>query len=104
MAASALVQILLPLEDNQRQAYPHSLFTRVRQELVAKWGGVTAHLAAPAEGVWRDEGHLVFDSVVVFEAMVEQFDRQWWHDYRVQLEARFRQQQIVVRALRMECV
>lgn len=99
-----LVQILLPLKDNERQAYPHALFTRVRQELVAKWGGVTAQLAAPAEGVWRDEGHLVFDSIVVFEAMVEHFDRQWWRDYRVLLEARFRQQQIVVRAIRMELV
>lgn len=101
---ATLVQILLPLQDNERQAYSHASFTRVRQELVAKWGGVTAHLAAPAEGVWRDEGHLVIDSIVVFEAMVKHFDRQWWHDYRVQLEARFRQQQIVVRAFRIECV
>ena len=102
--ASTLVQILLPLADNEREPYPHALYTQVRQELVAQWGGVTAHLAAPAQGVWRDEGHLVFDSIVVFEAMVEGFDRPWWCNYRAELEARFRQQQIVVRALPMERV
>lgn len=102
--ASTLVQILLPLADNESQPYPHALFMQVRQELVAQWGGVTAHLAAPAQGVWRDEGHLVVDSIVVFEAMVEGFDRRWWYDYRVELEARFRQQEIVVRALAMERV
>lgn len=102
--ASTLVQILLPLADNEHTPHPHALYTQVRQELVAQWGGVTAHLAAPAEGVWRDEGHLVFDSVVVFEAMVEDFDRQWWHEYRLELESRFRQQEIVVRAIAMQRV
>ncbi|HMA92192.1 MAG TPA: hypothetical protein VKP30_05875 [Polyangiaceae bacterium] len=104
MTTATLVQILLPLSDNESEPHPPALFMQVRQELVAKWGGVTAHLAAPAQGVWRDEGHLVVDSIVVIEAMVEGFDRRWWYDYRVELEARFRQQEIVVRALAMERV
>ena len=50
-----LVQILLPLRDNEGAPFPGDDFTRVRAELVERFGGVTAHLQAPAQGVWKDE-------------------------------------------------
>jgi hypothetical protein len=35
---------------------------------------------------------------VVFEVMVKRLDRAWWKNYQRELEGRFRQRQIVIRA------
>ena len=40
--------------------------------------------------------------MLLFEVMVERLDRTWWSGYRVELERRFRQERIVVRALGVE--
>jgi hypothetical protein len=50
-----LVQILLPLFDNDGVSLPRQLFARVRDELTEKFGGLTAFTRSPAEGVWRPE-------------------------------------------------
>lgn len=101
-ARAALIQILLPLTDNDDRAYPPAMFARVRQELLDACGGVTAQLSAPAQGVWREEGAVVLDSIVVFEAMVQEVDAGWWAAYRQELELRFRQREIVVRMIPMQ--
>jgi hypothetical protein len=44
------------------------------------------------------------DDIVVLEVMVPVLDREWWHDYRKQLERLFRQDQIVVRAQAYEAL
>ena len=95
-----LIQILLPLYDNGGAALPRALFDRVREELAGRFGGLTAFTRSPAEGLWSegpDEG-AERDEIVVFEVMVEELDRGWWHEYRRRLEARFHQDEIVVRA------
>ncbi len=75
----------------------------VRDELAKRFGGVTAFRRSPAEGVWREgEGDVSRDEVVIFEVMTEQLDRQWWASYREELERRFRQEQIVIRATKVE--
>ncbi len=38
------------------------------------------------------------DETVVYEVMVEELERDWWAQYRVDLECRFRQKSLVVRA------
>ena len=53
---------------------------------------------APAEGVWQDDGKTKHDDIIVFEVMAEGVDPEWWRAYRKELEARFKQDQIVVRA------
>ena len=94
-----LVQILLPLTDNSGRPLPHPEYARVRAELTERFGGLTAFTRAPAEGLWTDGGGQASrDEIVVFEVMVESLDAAWWGDYRRRLEARFRQEQIVVRA------
>lgn len=98
-----LVQLLLPLRDNEGQPFGRAAFGQVRDELIQRFGGVTAHLQAPAEGAWREGGGEVErDQVVVFEVMTEQLERQWWSDYREELRRRFRQEELVVRAVAME--
>lgn len=101
MASSGwLVQILLPLYDNDGVRFGEAPFARTREELLETFGGVTAYQRAPARGLWKtDEGDVAKDDVAVFEVMTPDLDRAWWADYRRTLEQRFRQDTILVRAL-----
>jgi hypothetical protein len=42
------------------------------------------------------------DELVSIEVMADALDREWWRNYREQLRARFRQQEIVMRASSFE--
>ncbi|HVL70684.1 MAG TPA: hypothetical protein VM434_02230 [Beijerinckiaceae bacterium] len=95
---NVLVQILLPLYDNDGRPQPASRFAAVRSELTERFGGFTAFTRAPAEGAWKDGNEVARDDIVVVEVMVEALDEGWWRDYRRSLESRFRQEEIVVRA------
>lgn len=97
-AAMHLVQILLPLFDNDGVRLPETEFGRVREELTDRFGGLTAFTRAPAEGLWRQEGETARDDIVVLEVMTEHVEARWWAAYRRDLERRFRQDTIVVRA------
>jgi len=98
-----LVQLLLPLRDNDGVPFPRADFEQVRVELTERYGGVTAYLRSPASGVWRDEGgEEARDEVVMVEVMVGKLQRQSWAEYRRVLERRFRQAELVVRALRID--
>ena len=94
-----LVQILLPLNDNDGHALPKDLYEGVAHELTERFGGVTAFTRAPAEGRWREHGRdTSAEEVIVVEVMVERLDAIWWSRYRVKLETTFKQRQIIVRA------
>ena len=94
-----LVQILLPVYDNEQNPQPHDEFRRVRQEMTEKFGGLTVYTRAPAEGMWKlNDNHTSRDDIVIFEVMASQLDTAWWRKYRHELEARFRQEVIVIRA------
>ena len=98
-----LVQLILPIYDNEGAPIGRELFAQVRRELTERFGGVTAYTRAPAEGTWEGpDGDLHRDDVVVVETMTEQIERRWWADYSRQLAVRFRQQTVVVRALGYE--
>lgn len=98
-----LIQLLLPLADNDGVAFPRSAFERVRNELTDRHGGVTAYLRAPAVGLWQEApGQVSRDDVVIYEVMTPALDRAQWAAYRAQLEARFRQAELVVRASEIE--
>jgi hypothetical protein len=99
-----LVQLLLPLYDNDGQPLPQLAFRRVSSELAHEFGGLTAFTRAPAEGVWKehDNARPINDDIVVFEVMTEELDRAWWRAYRTELERRFRQGLVVVRAQEIE--
>lgn len=98
-----LVEILLPLRDNEDHPFPRAEFDRVTRELTDRFGGVTAHLRAPASGAWRDEGgDVARDDMSIIEVMADPLDRAWWSGYRQELERRFRQDEIVIRATLIE--
>ena len=95
-----LVQILLPLYGNDGARFGEEPFARTRGELLDRFGGLTAYQRAPARGLWKtDDGEVARDDVAVFEVMTPELDRAWWSGYRQELERRFRQDTIVIRAL-----
>jgi hypothetical protein len=99
-ANESLVQILLPLRDNAGRPFADDAHGRTRRELLDRFGGVTAYQRAPAEGLWKSEaGEVDRDEVVIFEVMVDEVERDWWRQYRETLQARFRQDVIVIRAI-----
>lgn len=98
-----LIQLLLPLYDNDQQALPRALFEQVRKELVARFGGLTAYSRAPLTGLWQEgDERTVRDELVIYEVMAPHLNRPWWRRYRRLLERRFRQESLVVRAQQME--
>jgi hypothetical protein len=102
-ASGWLVQILLPLYDNDGGRFGEEPFARTRGELLDAFGGVTAYQRAPARGLWKtEEGDVARDDVAVFEVMAPDLDRTWWARYRRELEGRFKQDTILIRALMHE--
>jgi len=98
-----LIQILLPVRDNDGRAFARAELDAVRRELTERFGGATAYLQAPAAGLWKGgDGELERDEIVIVEAMAPRLEREWWRRYREELERRFRQQEIVVRCTRCE--
>ena len=97
-----LIHILLPLNDNDGQPHGRDMLRDVAAELTDRFGGLTAHTRAPAEGLWKEgSAGTSKDDIVIYEIMTENLDVGWWRAYRHGLESRFRQEQVVVRA--QEC-
>jgi len=93
-----LIQILLPLYDNEGKPFGQELFLRVRDELSERFGGITTYMRSPARGLWKETRETtVHDDIVIYEVMTETLDRDWWHNYRQQLTVIFRQALLIVR-------
>lgn len=93
-----VVQLLLPLFDNEGQPFPDTVMAEVRERLVSRFGGVTAFSRTPAEGVWSSDGRRVHDDIILVEVMAAGLDRTWWGEFRRQMESQLRQEAIIVRA------
>jgi len=93
-----VIEIFLPLRDNAGTAFAPSLFEAEKARLVERFGGLTAYTRAPAQGIWDNGQTPVSDQMVIFEVMADTLDRAWWAGYRAELEARFRQDEILIRA------
>jgi hypothetical protein len=95
-----LVQILLPVYDNEGHHFEPDDYVDLRAELAERFGGVTTYMRAPARGVWKDDaGETTRDDIVIFEVMIDDLDHEWWGGFRKELERRFRQESVIVRAL-----
>ncbi len=93
---------MLPLYDNEGVAFVREAYDHVRDELTKKFGGVTAFHSSPAEGIWEEGGRISRDAIIIFEVMSDDLERDWWKAYRADLEARFRQEKMIVRATAIE--
>ena len=62
-----LIQLLLPLHDNDGRPFSVSDFAQVRRDLTERFGGVTAFVRAPAQGLWKEVADDINrDEVVMF--------------------------------------
>jgi hypothetical protein len=92
-----LVQLLLPLHDNEGRPFSASYFTQVRRDLTDRFGGVTAFVRSPAVGLWKESADETNrDEVVMFEVLAPQLDPNWWSLYRKQLQNKFRQDEVLI--------
>jgi hypothetical protein len=97
-----LIQLLLPLHDNDKQVFPAQYFDTVRKTLTERFGGVTAFLRSPAVGLWKEgEDELTHDEVVMFEVISTELDSDWWAGYRIELQNKFSQDELFVWASRI---
>jgi hypothetical protein len=97
-----LIQLLLPLYDNEKRPFKQQLLDGVRTRLAEEFGGVTAYKRSPAEGIWKEDGETSRDAIIIMEVMADELDRDWWKLYRADLEKRFRQKELVIRSTEME--
>ena len=98
-----VVQILLPVYDKGGARFQQSHYDQVAKELTERFGGLTAYVRAPAAGLWQeDSGRTHRDDIVVYEVMAKRLDVAWWSQYRAELERRFAQDELVVRAQQMQ--
>ncbi len=97
-----LVEIFLPLADAQGRPFDPSHYTSLREELVERFGGLTAHSRAPAQGLWEDGGKCARDDIVILEVMTDALDRDYWGALRTRLEQAFAQEVILIRASAVE--
>ncbi|TPG77993.1 hypothetical protein [Pseudomonas mandelii] len=100
-----LIEIFLPLNTNDGTPQPVELFRRVREQLAEQFGGVTAFTRNPAKGISLLEGNeRSEDDIIVYEVMVEAVDRLWWQSYKRDLEERFHQEKILIRAAAVKII
>jgi hypothetical protein len=93
-----LIEIFLPVRNNEGRPFERQLFDHCQKEMTNKFGGATLFSRAPAHGTSSDEGDAIHDDIVVLEVMVPALDRNWWSVYRRELEHRFSQDEILIRA------
>jgi hypothetical protein len=100
-----LVEIFLPLNLNDGTKQPVERFARVHEELIERFGGVTAFMRSPAKGVWQlEENERAEDEIVIYEVMSESVDQLWWQTYKREIEQRFQQQELLIRTSRVDLI
>jgi hypothetical protein len=93
-----LIQILLPLYDNDGQPFGHEQYLGLRDALSERFGGITTYMRSPARGLWKEtRDTTVHDDIVIYEVMTDELDREWWGSYREELTRSFRQALLIVR-------
>jgi hypothetical protein len=98
LALTYLVEIFLPLTDQAGKAFPREMFSQVIKQLKRKFGGVTVYDRSPAKGKTNTGS----DDIVIFEVMTDDLDRAWWSSCRRRFEAKFAQDEVLIRAASIE--
>ena len=98
-----LIQLLLPTGSSAASGDQLAPLLQTREELAARFNGLTAYVRSPAKGLWTSaDGVLEQDDVVMVEVVTETFDREWWRAYAATLRVRFQQDAIHLRAIPIE--
>lgn len=93
-----VIEVFLPLSDNDGHRFPESYFDMERSRLADRFGGLTVYSRAPATGLWAEGGGKTADDIVVFEVMADEIPKAWLAAYRRDLQLKFRQDVVLIRA------
>lgn len=93
-----LIELFLPCDRGDGSPVPESEIQQIVAELADRFGGATAFTRSPATGLWKAEGAVEVDKIIIVEVMVEDLDMPWWRAYREQLETELQQEQVLIRA------
>ncbi|MBM4166499.1 MAG: hypothetical protein FJ218_06240 [Ignavibacteria bacterium] len=94
-------EIFLPILYNDGSEVEQEKFDVVEQELVERFGGVTAvQRQFPLRGIWRGEKQTYLDKIVVFTVVDFSSGRsnEFFEDYKEELKHRFQQEEILITA------
>jgi hypothetical protein len=95
-----VIQLLLPLYIHDHPTTPaDDLHAMVQAELTRHYGRCVSHTRSPSGGRWLSGRLGRRDEIVIYEVMSRLLDARWWDWYQEVLEVRFRQEQVVIRAL-----
>jgi hypothetical protein len=99
-----VVEIFVPVYDNNGKRFSETLHKEVKAGLLEKFDGLTRYTRNPAEGLWRRGKALSRDAIIIYEVMVNRFNKRWWQRYRKDLEREFRQKSIVIRCFNIKLI
>lgn len=99
-----LIQILLPLYTNQGEKFENYMYINVKEELTQIFGGVTMYTRSPATGLWKEDGKIIHDEIILFEVMIEEIKKSYWDTLKHRLEHMFEQEVIIIRATHFELI
>lgn len=103
LPVNKLVEIFLPLHDGNGEVFPEKLYSELRRELTARFGGLTEYSRNPAKGLWKpDEGKAQQDELLVFEVMCAEINNQFWDKLKLRLLKIFKQDSLVIRCSQIE--
>ena len=97
-----LIEIFLPLAFASKEPIPDTIFTVLKEELVDHFGGVTSCSRVLAEGLWANGDKIEADRVMVWEVMTDDLDRDWWKSFRTRVEKLLRQEELLIRATKVD--
>lgn len=103
-AETKLIQLFLPLADNQGKLFPPAYFNAVKQQLTQKFSGLSVYENSPVNGSWKDKAEVKKDSLLVYEVMSDEIDAAFWEKYKTRLQKQFKQESIVIRCLHMNLI
>lgn len=103
LTMNRLVEIFLPLYDGNGEVFPEKSYAELREELTAKFGGLTEYSRYPARGYWKpDEGKARKDELMVFEVMCTEIETEFWNNLKLRLLKIFKQDTIIIRCSKIE--
>ena len=97
-----VVELFLPVARGNGDPVEISEIEDLIARMADRFGGATAFIRSPAEGLWKDADEVERDRIVIIEVMVTELDIHWWGECRSRLEEQFQQEKILLRATRSQ--
>ncbi|MFD1770363.1 inorganic diphosphatase [Sphingobacterium suaedae] len=93
-----LYELFIPLQAPDRQPFPRTHFSDLRDELITRFGGLTIYQRTPVKGIWENPSHVrEGDDLIIYEVMTTEECIRYWQELKRKLEQVFQQTDILIR-------